>query len=57
MKLSVDHTRMIVFVVALVCATVLVAMGKLSVDKLGLFLPWLMPSPLLKDAVKVKEEE
>ena len=48
-NLKPDLYKTIIFAVAAICATVLVAMGKVSPDVLKGFLFWLLPSPLAED--------
>lgn len=49
LNLKPDVYKTVIFTVAAVCATVLVAMGKASPDILKGFLFWLLPSPLAED--------
>lgn len=43
---NLDLFKTIVFCLSLICATVLVAMGKIPSETLKFFLIWLLPSPL-----------
>ena len=43
---KVDWGKTVTFGIVAVCVTILIAMGKVSPDKLGLLAMWLVPSPI-----------